>query len=129
MRRSDVQKTLSRLNGMIAGNGGRGWINWLLKIPIIIRGGNSAALVRSAVVFIRACYNLYKCQGRSGLCIYTKNCYVLTMQTIAGMKVKSVHPLGGTPGRSRSGLPQIIPRVHRIRILQGDKFLLRIWLS
>lgn len=58
LRRSDVQKTLKMLNGMITRNGGRGWINWLLKVNYSIRGGNTAALARSAVICIRFFHSL-----------------------------------------------------------------------
>lgn len=41
----------------------------------------------------------------------------------------SVHTLGMPLARARNGLPKIIPSVHRRRIIQGDRALLRLWLS
>lgn len=128
-QRSDVQRTLQMLNGMISRKGGRGWINWLLKVNWSIRGGNTAALARSAVVCLRRYSNLLRSQGRKGLVLYTKNCYVLTMQTVGGHRLHASQSLGAAVGRDRGGLPGIIPREHRRRIRQGDRALLRIWLS
>lgn len=128
-QRSDVQSVLRKLNGMIARNGGRGWINWLLRVNWAIRGGNTAALARSAVVCMRVFHQLSRSQGRKGLVLYTKNCYVLTMQAVGGHRLHASHSLGMAVGRDRGGLPSIIPREHRRRIRQGDKTILRIWLS
>jgi len=128
-QRSDVQVMLRKLNGMITRNGGRGWINWLLKVNWAIRGGNTAALARSAVVCMRMFHQLSRSQGRKGLVLYTKNCYVLTMQAVGGHRLHASHSLGMAVGRDRGGLPSFIPREHRRRIRQGDKTILRIWLS
>lgn len=100
-----------------------------MRVNWTIRGGNTAALARSAVVCIRMFHQLVRSQGRKGLALYTKNCYVLTMQTVGGHRLHASHSLGMAVGRDRGGLPSLIPREHRRRIRQGDKTILRIWLS
>lgn len=130
LRRSDVQKTLKMLNGMILRNGGRGWINWLLKVNYSIRGGNTAALARSAVICIRFFHRLLKAQGVRGLVLYTKNAYILLMQSVAtGKRAHNARNLGSVVGQDRSGIPLVIPAEHRKRIRAGDRTLLRIWVS
>jgi len=130
LRRSDVQKTLKVLNGMITRNGGRGWINWLLKVNYTIRGGNTAALARSAVICVRFFHSLYRSQGIRGLVLYTKNAYILLMQAVAtGKRPHNARNLGSVVGLDRSGIPSVIPREHRRRIRSGDRQILRIWVS
>jgi len=51
------------------------------------------------------------------------------MQTVGGHRLHASHSLGMAVGRDRGGLPSLIPREHRRRIRQGDKTILRIWLS
>jgi len=78
---------------------------------------------------MRVFYKLARLQGRRGLVMYTKNCYVLTMQAVGGHRLHATHSLGMSVKRDRSGIPKIIPRVHRSRIRQGDKAILKMWLS
>jgi len=114
---------------MLRVKAGRGWINWLLKINYILRGGISAAVARSAVVCVRSFRKLYVAQGMRGLVLYTKSCYILTMQALGGQRIHATQDLGPAVRRTASGLPGLIPRDHRRRIMGGDRFLLRLWLS
>lgn len=108
---------------------GRGWIGWLLKISTVLRGGNTAAVARSAVVCVREFHQVWKFQGMKGLVIRTKSLYILTMQAAGGQRIQSAQALGPAVARTSRGLPRIIPREHRRRIMGGDIFLLRLWLS
>lgn len=51
------------------------------------------------------------------------------MQSVGGHRLRASQSLGTAVGRDRGGLPGIIPREHRRRIRQGDRTILRIWLS
>jgi len=64
--------------------------------------------------------------GPSGTVKYLKACYVLTMQAVGGMKIKSTQSLGIAVARSVDGLPRIIPRLQRDMIRRGDRKALRI---
>jgi len=75
---------------------------------------------------MRAFYRLFRLSGRKGLVLYTKNCYILTMQSVGGHRLHATHSLGMSVKRDRGGLPKIIPREHRRRIRQGDKAILRV---
>jgi len=78
---------------------------------------------------MRGFYRLARLTGRRGLVLYTKNCYILTMQAVGGHRLHATHSLGMSVKRDRGGLPKFIPRVHRNRIRQGDTAILKMWLS
>lgn len=86
-------------------------------------------MARSAVYFVRVLRKIYSSEGYPGLVIKTKAWYVLTMQSTGGMRIPAAQQLGCAVARTRSGLPRVIPREMRKRINQGDRVLLRIWVS
>jgi hypothetical protein len=51
------------------------------------------------------------------------------MQSQAGMVIENPRTLGAAVGRTRGGIPKIIPAHHRARIRRGDDTLLRVWVS
>jgi hypothetical protein len=127
--RRDIKNALSTLSGMLSVKAGRGWIQWLLRVTTILRGGNTRAVARSAVYFVRVLRKIYLSEGYPGLVIKTKAWYVLTMQSTGGMRIPAAQQLGCAVARTRSGLPRVIPSEIRKRINQGDRVLLRIWVS
>lgn len=48
LHRSDIQRVLRLLNGMLRVKAGRGWMQWLLSLSAVIRGRNTAATARLA---------------------------------------------------------------------------------
>lgn len=70
--RRDIQTTLNILSGMLSVKAGRGWINWLLKVGFTIRGGNTSAMARLAMVYMRILYAVYRAEGYRGVVIKTK---------------------------------------------------------
>jgi len=81
------------------------------------------------VYFVRVLRKVYLHEGYPGVVIKTKAWYVLTMQSTGGMRIPSAQQLGCAVARTRSGMPRVIPSQIRQRINQGDRFLLRLWLS
>jgi hypothetical protein len=67
--------------------------------------------------------------GPKGTVKYLKACYVLLMQGVGGMKIRSTQSLGIAVSRSSDGLPRIIPRLQRQLIRGGNAKAIRIWLS
>lgn len=61
--------------------------------------------------------------------LYTKACYVLTMQAVGGMRIPAVQQLGCAVARASDGLPRVIPAESRKRIRQGDRSHLRLWVT
>lgn len=78
---------------------------------------------------MRVFYRIARKNGVRGLVMYTKSAYILTMQSLGGSRIHNVRALGPAVGRSRSGLPSLIPSQHRTRMMHGDIVLIRIWLS
>lgn len=79
--------------------------------------------------FLRSCRRLHKASGAIGLVLYLKTAQLILMQSMAGMKVQNPRTLGSAVGRTRGGLPTIIPAHHRARIRMGETTLLRVWIS
>jgi len=76
------------------------------------------------------CYtNILRTKGVKGLVLYTKSCNILLMQSVGGTRLHDSGQLGPRVARDRTGIPRVIPRAHRILIRQGDRKLLKIWLS
>lgn len=100
-----------------------------MKPVDIFRGSRTCAVARSATVFLSHAQRVYRYQGMRGFVLRMKSCHVLTMQAVGGMRLEATQDLGPAVSRSGSGLPRIIPREHRARIMGGDRVLLRIWLS
>jgi len=125
----EVLKINNDLNGISCVKAGKGLINWLLKLVDIVSDERKPSWTRSSVVFIREYWRLRTQMGPSGTVKYLKACYVLTMQAVGGMKIKSTQSLGIAVSRSADGLPRIIPRLQRDMIRRGDRKALRIWLS
>jgi hypothetical protein len=61
--------------------------------------------------------------------LYLKAAQLLLMQSQAGMVIKNPRALGAAVGRTATGIPRIIPALHRARIRAGDRELLQIWVS
>lgn len=85
-------------------------------------------MARSAVVCVRHFHEIYRKQGVRGLVIRTKTLYILLMQSHGGF-IQTPQSLGTAVSRTASGLPRIIPSVHRRYIRTGNTFYLRLWLS
>lgn len=71
--RRDIQVMLKSLSGMLSVKAGRGWLTWLLRAGTVVRGSNTSAMARLAVVYIRVLYALYRNQGYRGVVITTKS--------------------------------------------------------
>jgi len=127
--RHDIQKMLKTLNGMFCVKAGRGWLTWLAKAGIVVRGSNTSAMIRLAVVYMRTLQRVYRHEGISGVVIKTKAWYVLTMQAVGGMRIPSAQQLGCAVSRTSYGLPRVIPSQSRKRIMQGDRKHLRLWVT
>jgi len=54
------------------------------------------------------------------LILYLKGCATLLQQNVAGQRLTNAHLLGVSIGRTRRGLPRIIPRQQREKIRRGD---------
>jgi hypothetical protein len=110
-------------------NNGRSMV-WLLKRaiePLVVRWNGS--LVAGLVSFSRDCSAIARLSGIKYLVTYLKGCQVLLQQSIGGHKIVSTRPLKAAIGRTKSGIPTMIPSSHRIYIRMKRRQHIRIWMT
>lgn len=99
-----------------------------LRLVALLGRGVNFSVVRVVISYFSTLSALRKKGGARFLVIYLKACNVMLMQAVGGSVVKDLGPLGARPARSRgSGLPKIIPALHRARIRNGDPWVVRLW--
>lgn len=110
-------KSTKRLTGLI-----------VRSTPLVV-GGSSLSWVKASFVFSRFAVDFIKVQGHRGLAIYLKAANVSLMRSLAQNKIENPRLAGSAVALSHSGVPRMIPGNHRIRIKQGDKGVIRLWLG
>jgi hypothetical protein len=73
-----------------------------------------------------------KDQGVRGLTLYLKSSSICLQQSLAGYRIANVTLVGPRVSRTASGIPRIIPRIHRSIIINrrpGCYFLMKYYLS
>lgn len=92
-------------------------------------GGNSLSWVKACFVFARFAVGLRKSQGDRGLAIFLKTCNVTLLRYLGNGKRTEPRLVGAAVSQTHSGIPRMIPGAHRKRIRQGDRGVIRLWLS
>lgn len=108
---------------------GRPMMNHLLRLVPLLGGTISPNWARICRAFLQQINLLHKHQGAPGVVKFLKVASVCTQQVVAGYIIPDLTPLGMRISRSKSGLPRIIPSLHRKKIMDGDKMVLRFWLT
>nr|QXN75371.1 MAG: RNA-dependent RNA polymerase [Grapevine-associated mitovirus 18] len=126
----DAKSLLSAINsGMISRNGGRSMIKitqqWLSSLSI--RWNKS--LVQQLIEFYRKVAHLQTLSGTAFVVHYLKASSVLLQQSVGKQIISSTRPLKAAVGRTRNGIPRIIPSRSRSMILKGNRLYIRIWLT
>uniref|UniRef100_A0A1D1YT17 RNA-directed RNA polymerase n=1 Tax=Anthurium amnicola TaxID=1678845 RepID=A0A1D1YT17_9ARAE len=107
----------------------RRWlVGRLNRFALLITGKASHSGCGAVYRFSVFCARVARAQGLPGLQLYLKACTVLFQRAVAGIPVGG-HSLGVAVSVTGRGFPRIIPQDHRKRILNGDKSLVRLWLS
>lgn len=101
----------------------------LLRSLYTMGGRISPNWARACSKLVAKLYLLNKTGGKTLVVKYLKVCSVITQQVSAGYVLPDLTPLGLRISRSKSGLPRIIPKDHRIMILKGNKLVLQFWLT
>jgi hypothetical protein len=97
-------------------------------VPLIV-GSNSLGWVKACFVFSRYVVAMRKSQGDRGLALYLKTSTVILMRYLGEEKRIQPRLVGAAVAQTRTGLPRLIPGSHRIRIRQGDRGVIRLWLG
>jgi hypothetical protein len=117
-------------DGMFRVKAGRGLINWFNRANYVILKENKPSITRGVFVFIRHCHKLYSQNSIKFLVLYLKTCHVQLMQSVGGYVVKDSSRISSVRvSKTAQGLPRIIPKVMREQIRNGDKLLIRVWLT
>lgn len=61
--------------------------------------------------------------------LYLKAAQVLLQQSVGGQRLPDTRPLKAAVSRSRSGIPRLIPREHRLLIKAGSRREIRLWMT
>lgn len=101
----------------------------LIKVILLREGGPTKGWIQSAFHFGRYVETLQRSQGWRGVVVNLKGCHVLLQQVVGGQVLDNPRRLGCAIGRSRQGLPLVIPVLHRQRIQHGDIWTVKIWSS
>lgn len=101
----------------------------LLRVLPLIFGNVSPTKVKSLWHFARTCVKMHRNQGPKGLALYLKASAVILQQVAGGMRAGSPWALGANVARTRSGIPTIVAKHHRIFIKRGDVEVIRFWLT
>lgn len=106
---------------------------WLMKLFVrtfpAIGVVLSPVSVKSTLIVIKQIYRLRSNMNLVGLVKYLKVCSVCLQQCIGGHVVPDVGLLGMRISRTDSGIPRIIPVYHRELIRQGNKPIIRLYLT
>lgn len=108
---------------------GRQLVNPLNRITQLLTGAFSNGFVRVNLTFCYHLATIYRAQGIPGVVKRLKVMQVLTMQALAGPKHASAQRVGIAIARASSGLPRLIPSLHRKAMCNGNTVLVRYWLT
>jgi hypothetical protein len=77
--------------------------------------------------YFASLHHLYKKNGLTFLVKTLKACSTMLQQSVGGQRLSDLNPLGLRIARTNSGLPRVIPRLHRREIRMGSIFYIRLW--
>lgn len=123
-----LKDSLFSYTGAFARNRKATLVSELLKFVRLVSGKTSRSFSIVIYRFVHQMFKLYKAQGLKGLVINLKSMQIALAQALAGVR-KDLRLLGPALSVTGSGIPRIIPVTHRLRICQGDKLIIRLWLS
>jgi hypothetical protein len=104
-------------------------VGLLVRAAPLLVGSNSLGWVKACFVFSRFVIEVRKSQGDRGLAIYLKTCTVVLLRYLGEEKRVQPRLVGAAVTQTNSGIPRVIPGNHRIRIRQGDRGVIRLWLG
>lgn len=101
----------------------------LLRAVVLVMGNLSVERVKITYGFARRVVSLHRYLGSRGLALYLKTAFVLLQQSLGGMRGTAPSAIGMNIARTRTGIPRLIDRRDRRRLLAGDVTVIRIWLT
>jgi len=108
---------------------GRPLVNHILRMLVTMDITVNLSWVKVVITFLAFCNRLRRSSGMRMLIIYLKAAFVVTQQAAGAMRLQDMSPLGVRFARTGTGLPRIIPSLHRRFIRAGDPRYIRFWLT
>jgi len=122
-------KGINILSAMTFVKRGRPMVNHIIRMLLPIGIAVNTSWVKVIISFLAFCNTLRKKSGMKMLVIYLKAASVSLQQAAGGMRLKDMSPLGTRFSRTGSGIPGIIPVLHRKFIRQGSAIHIKFWLT
>lgn len=118
-----------KIGAMLKVKLGRPIVNLLLLVARSVGWKMNLSLVKVTITFARNIHMIVKKSGTRFAVLYLKALSTTTMQSLGGHKLENMSPMGLRFARTGTGLPRIIPTLHRVRLRRGDYLLMKYWLS
>jgi len=120
---------IKALSAMTFINKGRPMVNHIKNMLVPIGVAVNLSWIKVIITFLAFCNKLRKDAGMKMLVIYLKACSVSLQQAAGGMRLSDMSPLGTRFRRTGSGLPCLIPALHRKFIRNGSTVHIKFWLT
>lgn len=124
---SRLLSSYASLGAMLKVKLGRPAVSHILGCVALLGRGVNLSVVKVVITTVATFHHLYRHGGIKFLVIYLKACTSMLQQTIGGQRLHDLTPFGARVGRTHSGLPSIIPALHRARIRSGETWAIRFW--
>jgi len=115
-------------NDMVSRNGGLSMIKPVKSLVRSLKLQLKDSMIRVIISFLRECGKICRSQGKKGLVLYLKNCYLILQQSVSGYYPDRSNLVPRVAVTS-NGIPRIIPLIHRRLIEKNNTSYLKLWLS
>lgn len=122
-------KDIKHLSAMVFVKRGLPMVNHILRILLPVGATVNLSWVKVIIVFLSFCNTLRSKAGMKMLVIYLKAASVSLQQATGKMRLTDMTPLGTRFRRTGSGIPCVIPAIHRRAILKGSSIHIKFWLT
>lgn len=114
---------------MLGVKAGRPLVTPMLQLVGLLGRRIDLSVVKVTITFAFKIHRLYRKGGRRFVVIYLKACATVLQQVCGSQRVHDLTPFGVRFKRSHGGLPSIIPVLHRRRIIRGERWVTRFWMT
>jgi hypothetical protein len=122
-------KSIKHLSAMTFVKRGLPLVNHILRMLVTMGVKVNTSWVKVIITFLSHCNRLRKNAGMRMLVIYLKAASVSLQQASGGMRLRDMGPLGTRFARTGSGIPSVIPVLHRVQIRRGNPTYIQFWLT
>jgi len=109
----------------------RAALGYLNRVPLVLLGKLRSTDCLATLAFAKVVLALWRSSGGRGLAMYLKVCQIALMNNLSGRKLH-VSAFSPRVALTTSGLPRVIPRVHRRVIARredGWDLYARLWMT